>query len=204
MMANNKKSIIGIVGSPGSGKSSVSQEFEKAGCAVINADHINHELMTHPDVISEIVEAFGQAILNPDGQIDRKILGDLVFKEKKALDKLNNIVHPRIFEREKELIEQYQSDPNIKAIVLDVPLLLEVGQQSWCNAIIYVHADQEVRHQRLQESKGWDLEKIKNVEKQQLTLDIKQEISDHMISNNSSISDLAKQTAKILPLILEK
>jgi dephospho-CoA kinase len=200
----NKKPIIGLLGAPGSGKSSVADQLEKLGCAVVRADQINHALLKQVEIIERIVNEFGPSVLDSGGQIDRAVLGDIVFFDDLAREKLNGLLHPLVEKEEERLIERYQQESGAKAIVLDVPLLLEVGQDKWCDVLIYLFSDKEVRENRLKKDRGWTEKKMKNVENSQITLDIKAKISDHGVKNNSSISDLAIRCEEVLSQILEK
>ena len=200
----NKKPIIGLLGAPGSGKTTVADQLESLGCAVIRADVINHELLEKPEIINQIEQWFGPAVLDSQGNIDRAALGDVVFSDRQGLEKLNHLLHPLVKIQEKSLLRGFQQNKEAKAIVLDVPLLAELGQDRWCHALIYVFANKEVRTDRLRKTRGWSAEKTKNVENSQLALDSKAKISEYRVCNNSSISDLVTQTAKILALILEK
>lgn len=200
----NKKPIIGLLGAPGSGKTTVADQLQQLGCAVIRADAINHELLRRAEIIEQISQWFGPSVLDSQGFIDRRLLGDVVFSDESAREKLNSLLHPLVEKEEKTLLASHKQDKEVKAIVLDVPLLLEVGQENWCDALIYVFTDQSVRISRLETSRGWSAKKAKNVENSQLALDTKAKISEYSLCNNSSISDLEIQTAKILSLILEK
>ena len=198
------KPVIGIVGAPGSGKSTVARQFARLGAAVIDADQISHELLAEPEIIEKIVGFWGKPILDPDGSVNRKALGNIVFNDETELKKLTDLIHPLVAQREQELIDAYQKDADIAAIVLDVPLLIEVGHEKWCDCLVVVKTHNSIRHKRLKEKFGWDGERIKKVENSQIALDIKEKMSEHTVCNNSSIPDLAAQAAEILPLVLEK
>ena len=122
-----KKPIIGILGAIGSGKSTVAAEFTKLGCKVIDADKIVHELFERKAVRKQIISLFGQGILDSTGKVDRKKLANIVFTNGDKLSSLNSVVHPLVLARAEQLIEEYNRKPSVKAIVLDMPLLLEVG-----------------------------------------------------------------------------
>ena len=119
--------IIGLTGAVGAGKSTVAKAFGDLGCAVIDADAINHQVLTEPEVIDAIVARFGPTVRNEQGQIDRQVLSEIVFDDPAARKALTDIVHPRILARQDELLSDYRQNPSIPAVVLDVPLLLEVG-----------------------------------------------------------------------------
>jgi len=198
------KVIIGLAGGPGSGKSTVADEFEKLGCAVIRADVLNHEILRRPAIIKQVRTWWGERVLGADGQIDRETLGEIVFNDENELKKLTDLVHPLVEARQQELIQGQQDDPQVKAIVLDVPLLFEVGQNTLCDTVIFVRAEESVRLSRLQK-RGWTAKKAKKAENLQFALDTKGKMSDHTLDNNSSIPVLARQVAKLFSLlVLEK
>src|SRR5450830_1565661 len=101
--------IIGLTGIIGSGKSTVARLLHKSGAAIIYTDNLGHQIY-RPGTIAcnEIVDAFGRQVLTPDGEIDRGVLGRIVFNDNAALQKLNAITHPRILEKVQKLIEHYR------------------------------------------------------------------------------------------------
>lgn len=118
--------VIGLTGGIGSGKSTVSQFLEELGAVIIDADKVGHEAFKlNTKSFREVVDAFGEEILTPDGEIDRQKLGKAVFSDPKALAKLNDIVHPRIYDLVKVRLEDYRRR-GVKVVVLEMPLLVEV------------------------------------------------------------------------------
>lgn len=186
----------------GSGKSTVAQEFARLGCAVIDADRINHENLEKPSTIARIRDLFGPEVFGPDGRIDYKALGNKVFSNPEAVARLNGLLHPLVLERQAELIAQYQQDDRIKAIVLDVPLLLEVGWQDICDSLVFVDAPESVRYERLRKNRDWDEKTIKKRENFQIPLDKKKKLAENVISNNSPTPDLACQVEEVLSRIV--
>ena len=195
--------MIGLLGGAGAGKSSVAREFAKLGCGVIGADAINHQVQQQTEVIEKIRGFWGEEVLDETGGINRKALGNIVFHDITELKKLTNLVHPLIEIEEKALIERHQKAPEITAIVLDIPLLLENGLESWCNKLVFVECDEESRLERLRENKGWDEEKQKKVENLQISLDTKEKISDYKVKNYSKKQDLAQQITRLYSEIIE-
>jgi len=192
-----KKPIIGILGGVGSGKSTVAAEFAKIGCAVIDADKIAHELLDKKNVQDKIVDLFGKNILDSSGKIDRKKLADIVFADADKLLSLNSIVHPLVLGRAEQLIKRYNRQNQVKAIVLDMPLLVEAGWAERCDKLIFVDCGRQLRINRARKLGIWGENQLKIRENFQISLDKKVDIADNMIDNNSDFSGLAKQVADI-------
>ncbi|GAG92816.1 unnamed protein product, partial [marine sediment metagenome] len=140
-----KKPIIGIIGGVGSGKSTVAAEFTKLGCKVVDADKIAHDLLEEKAAREKIIDLFGEIVLDSTGKIDSKKLADIVFADADKLSSLNKIIHPLVLGRAEELIKQYNSQNEVKAIVLDMPLLVEVGWAKRCDKLIFVDCKRQLR-----------------------------------------------------------
>jgi dephospho-CoA kinase len=195
------KPIIGILGGIGSGKSTVAAEFAKLGCMVIDADKIAHELLDRKNVKEKIVGLFGEAALDSSGRIGHKKLADIVFASVDKLASLNRVIHPLVLARTEELIERYNKQNQVKAIVLDMPLLLEVGWKRRCDKLIFVNCEQKIRAERAKK-KGFDKNQIKIREKFQISLDNKVDLADNTVENNSDFSALVRQIADIFSDIM--
>jgi len=198
----NKKPIIGILGAIASGKSMVAKELENRGCAVIDADVIAKEFLQTDDIKRQIREKFGNEVFDAAGQIDRKKLAEKVFNCYEAVKLANSIIHPPVLKKTEELIEQYQKDANVKAIVLDVPLLLEAGWEKRCNKLIFVRCDERLRLQRIAKKGVFDENQLKKRENFQISLDKKEKISHYMLDNNDGLSELTKQIGEIFPALI--
>jgi dephospho-CoA kinase len=195
-----RKPIIGIVGGVGSGKSTVAGEFAKLGCSVIDADKIANELLNKLAVKEEIVGVFG-AVLDSTGKIDRKKLADIVFADAQKLSLLNRIIHPLVLERAEELIRCYNRQRQVKAIVFDMPLLVEIGWDKRCERIVFVDCQKQRRIDRVKKSGIFDENQLKIRENFQISLDKKKRIADNVIDNNSEFSALVRQVANIFSQI---
>jgi dephospho-CoA kinase len=192
-----KKPLIGILGGIASGKSTVAAEFEKLGCAVIDADEIAHGLLAEGSVRAGVARLFGSDVLDACGEIDRRRLAGRVFADATQLAALNSVLHPRVLRRVEELIAQYNEDPQCTAVVLDMPLLVEVGWADRCDRLVFVDCDWQRRVERAK-SKGLASErKIKIRENFQISLDRKKELADNTVDNNSDFSTLVRQIKSI-------
>ena len=198
-----KKPVIGILGGIGAGKSTVAAEFAKLGCKVIDADEIAKKLIEKRNIKEKIAASFGQDILNKQGKIDRRKLAGVVFSDGDKLSLLNSIVHPPVLARIEQLIKRYSCQKRTKAIVLDMPLLAEVGWANRCNRLIFVDCKQKLRLKRAKKKGIFNRNQLKKRENFQISLDRKTEISDNTINNNFGFRALAKQVADIFSCIVD-
>jgi dephospho-CoA kinase len=201
--AFGKKPIIGILGGIGSGKSTVAGEFAKLGCGMIDADKLAHALLGENAVRDEIVSLFGPEISDSSGNIDRSKLAETVFADSGKLGLLNKILHPRVLEQAEELIRQYNGQNDISAIVLDMPLLAEVGWDKRCDRIIFVECDRQLRAERAAKKGVFDEKQQRIRENFQISLDNKVAIADNIINNNSDFSELVGQIVSVFSSILD-
>ena len=196
-----EKPVIGILGGIGSGKSTVAAEFAKLGCKVIDADRIAHELLDEPAVIEKVTGLFGQAVLDSSGKIDREKLAEAAFVDVKRLESLSRIIHPPVLQRTLKLIEKFQGQNQVKAIVLDMPLLVEVGWSKRCDKLIFVNCEQKLRLERAKKL-GFGENHVKIRENFQISLDNKASLADNTIENNSDLSAIANQVTGIFSYIV--
>ena len=189
------------MGGIGSGKSTVASELCKLGCKVIDADKIAHKALDKKTVKRKIVRLFGERVLEPSGQIDRRILSDIVFADAGKLSSLNKIIHPLVLKQTEELIKRYRRQSQAKAIVLDMPLLVEVGWAERCDKLIFVGCKRRLRVSRAKKM-GLDENQIKIREKFQISLDNKADIADNQFDNNSDFTALVRQVTDIFSNIV--
>jgi dephospho-CoA kinase len=178
--------VIGILGGMYSGKSTVAAELAKLGCAVIDADSISHQL------------------LEEKGKIDRSALANRVFGNPAKLALLTGILHPLIMVRVEQLIAQCAPQPAVRAIVLDIPLLVEVGWEKRCDHLIFVDCTPPLRLERAKNKGVFEADQLKIRENLQISLDKKKRIADNIVDNNSDLSGLSKQIACIFSTIVDK
>ncbi|MHC4332629.1 MAG: dephospho-CoA kinase [Planctomycetota bacterium] len=197
-----KKPIIGILGGVASGKSTVAAEFAGLGCAVIDADKIAHELLDNEDIRGKIVSCFGQSFLDAAGRIVRGKLADIVFADAGKLARLNDIIHPLVLAEAERLIEHYSGQAGIKAIVLDMPLLVEVGWHKRCKKLVFVDCQANLRAARAGKMGIFGEEQLIIRENFQIPLDMKMKLADNVVDNNSGASQLARQIAEIFSTVV--
>jgi dephospho-CoA kinase len=126
--------ILGLTGSLGSGKSTVSSHLRDLGAQIICADEIAREVVAKGSpALLDITREFGPDMLDPDGTLDRRAMARLVFADADARRKLEQIIHPRVRERELQLLATFRDSP---LIVLDIPLLYETGAEDICDQVM--------------------------------------------------------------------
>ena len=146
--------VIGLTGGMGSGKSTVSQLLAELGAVILDADGVGHEaLKADTDVWHEVVAAFGRQILTPGGNIDHAKLGEIVFSKPEALQRLNQIMHPRMYDMVKAQLEEYRRQ-GVDVVVLEAPLLIEAGWTSLVDEVWVTVASESTVLRRLKERIG--------------------------------------------------
>jgi len=145
--------VIGLTGGIGSGKSTVAKYLAELGAVVIDSDKLGHDA-SKPDtpLYDDVVAEFGRDILAPNGEIDRKKLGQVVFNDRPKLDRLNNIMWPRMKEMVRRQIEDYRRHGQ-RAVVVEVPLLIESGWTDLVEEVWVVVAAEATVVRRLKEQR---------------------------------------------------
>ncbi len=146
--------VIGLTGGIASGKSTVSRFLAELGAVILNADEVGHEAFK-PDteIWRQVVAAFGRQIVTPDGNIDRKKLGNIVFSNAESLSRLNQIMHPRMYNMVKAQLEEHRRQ-GTRVIVLEAPLLLEAGWTPLVDEVWATTASESTVLKRLEERTG--------------------------------------------------
>lgn len=185
---------IGITGGVGSGKSLVLTFLEDTYHAVVyQADLIAHEVQKPgEDCYKEVVRVFGEEILNEDGTINRGILGGIVFADPEKLQKLNEIVHPAVEQRIREFIEKEEA-AGTEVFVLEAALLHKPVYREMLDEIWYIHVKDEVRRERLKESRGYSDEKITSMFASQPEEDVFRRLCDRVIENSGEMKETCRQ-----------
>ncbi|WP_432871695.1 dephospho-CoA kinase [Microbispora rosea] len=186
---------VGLTGGIGSGKSEVSRRLAARGAVVVDADKIAREVV-EPGTpgLAEIVEAFGEDILRPDGTLDRERLGAIVFADAEKLKVLNGIVHPKVGERSERL---QREAPDDAVVVYDVPLLAENNLAPLYDVVIVVDTPDEVRLERLLRFRGMPEADARARIAAQASREDRLRIADIVIRNEGSLDDLEAQVDKI-------
>ncbi len=192
--------LIGLTGTIGSGKSTVSAMLSDLGAEIIDADIIAHDLVAAGGpVLKEICEAFGNQILNEAGELNRQKMADQVFSDPSQRKILEEIIHPHvataIHEQVEQLHEKARSNPEQQSrlIVLDVPLLFEAGMENLVERVVVVSVSEEQRHLRLLQRSGLSADQINRRLESQWSQDRKLKLADDQINNSGPIEDTREQ-----------
>ena len=189
--------VIGLIGGIGSGKSSVSAILNSLGVDVIDADKVGHEAYT-PDSEGwrKVISAFGQDIVGPENEIDRKKLGSIVFSDPSEMEKLNKLMHPIIHDLVEEKIQNL-ADQGINVVVLEAAILIEANWQDLTDEIWLAKANREVVIERVKLRNNFSREEIiKRIESQMSNND-REKHADIVIDNDGTIKQL-EETVKTL------
>lgn len=183
--AKQHKPTIGLMGLPGSGKSTVAAMLADLGCGVIDADRLARQALEEPSVREQLVAWWGTGVMNAEGEVDRRAVGRIVFDHPQQRERLESLIHPRVAAARATGRERLAADPVVRAIIEDCPLLLEVGLDEDCDALVLVDAPRELRLERVRATRGWDEAELKRREKNQWPLDIKHRRAHHVIVNDA-------------------
>ncbi len=163
---------------------------------VIDADKIGHSVLLDKEVCSKIVETFGHGILNEDGTINRKKLGEVVFSSPADLQFLNSITHPVIEDRIMESLKEWET--SVDVAVIDAALLIEAGMTKLVDKIILVVASREVQLKRIIERDGLTFEEASKRIHAQLPIEKRLPFADYVIENNSFCIKELEEKVKVL------
>lgn len=182
--------VIGLTGQTGAGKSTVSKVFVQNGFRLIDADAISrHVVARGSHCLADLQECFTDAILTPDGELDRKVMASIAFSDHRKLEMLNTIMYPYIVGEILRMIHRF-SQQNHKLILLDAPTLFESRADDFCDLIISVVAKPELRMQRIMERDHISEKAAQQRMEMQLTEEFFRLHSDTVLGNNSSFSEL--------------
>jgi len=190
--------ILGVTGGSGTGKSSVCTILKEEGGKIIDADKITRKLQQKGGAAyEEIVAVFTEAVLLPDGELDRKKLGDIVFADPVALRTLNSIVHKHVTKEIKRRVAKYSADDTGKYrfLVLDVPIPIEEGFFDTVDYVWAVVANNDLRVARLMQRMGITEEEAEKRISAQMSNREYEELADCTIENEEDIFRLRSLVA---------
>lgn len=197
--------VIGLTGSSGAGKSTVSEYLRARGALVLDADSISHELTAKGGAALEAIKhSFGDAVFFDDGMLNRRVLASLVFNDASKLEMLNAIIHPMVIERMQELSREHMANAHGEIIFWDVPLLIESGMHKYTNEVWLVVAPDALRLERIMQRDGiTGAEALARVDAQMSQTD-KAEFATVIIDNESDVASLHRRLDALCRALREK
>ena len=194
---------MGLTGGIASGKSAVSRQLAERGCRVVDADVLAREVVAPGEPAwRAIVEAFGPDVARPDRQLDRKRLGALVFADPARRKVLEGITHPAINARRQAILDAWAAEGFDGLVVLDIPLLIEVGAAAHVDRVVLVYAEPEVQLARLMGRDGFDRAEAGRRVASQMPLREKVQHAHFVIDNSGEPEETADQVRAVHAALL--
>lgn len=196
--------VIGLTGSSGSGKSSVSALLKEQGFTIIDCDGIARAVL-RPDTpcLAKIFETFGETVKNTDSTLNRRALAKIVFTDAQSLEKLNAIMYPQITTDIIALLKQYRQEGQ-QFVVLDAPTLFESGADRLCDCTVSVLSEDTVRIKRIMARDGLSEEMARARLSSQQENNFYRTRSDYIVENHGTPEELNRQTKALAERIKTK
>lgn len=186
---------VGLTGGVASGKSTVAAMFRDLGAVVIDADLLAREVVAPgTEGLAEVVAAFGPEVLTASGELDRPVLGKIVFGDEAARRELEAIIHPRVRERGARL--EAEAGPDA-VVIHDIPLLAETGQASTFDAVVVVDVPVETQVERMVTLRGMSRDEAEARIAAQATREARRAVATYVIENTGTTEDLRDRVTEV-------
>ena len=196
---------VGLTGGLASGKSFVAQLFEDWGARVMHADKAGHAVLERDgEAYDDVVREFGDAILRADGSIDRKALGAIVFGDPEKLARLNALVHPHVFARQRVFFEQIERQEPAGIGVVEAAIMVETGSYKTYDRLVLAVCPPETQIQRFVEREGASEEEAKARMARQMPLAEKVPYADYVIDTSGSKADTVSRAREVWDKLKEE
>jgi dephospho-CoA kinase len=190
--------VVGLIGGIGSGKSAVAAAFARQGAVVVSGDVAGHEALQQPKIRDQVVQRWGQGMMDDRGQIDRRKLAAIVFNDPAERKTLEAMVFPWIERRLREQIMAAKQDRRTPLIILDAAVMLEAGWSKECDRMLFVDAPTPLRLKRLAEGRGWTENEVRSRERAQMPSNEKRSRADAILENTGSLEELNQPVSEFL------
>lgn len=192
--------VIGITGGVGSGKTALLNAIkEKYNCIVLFADEIANFLkLPGESCYAPVVDLLGKEILDQKGFIDNKKMAQVIFKDATLLEKVNQIVHPLVYDYIVQKIESVRKAGKVDFVFVEAALFIEAGYKVLSDSVWYIYVPKDIRALRLKESRGYSDEKISDIMNRQLQEETFLATCDVTIDNSRSLDETMLQVEKAL------
>lgn len=196
---------VGLTGGIACGKSTVAKMFVKNGAHLIDFDGLAHEVQEpEKPAWKEVVNHFGEGILQPDKKIDRVKLGNIVFADKEKLSRLNNIVHPLVYQEWHSRLEKIGKKEKHAIVLSDIPLLFEGNMQNLFDLTILILIAPDEQISRLMARNGMNKQEAEKRLKSQMPIGEKIALADIVIDNEGSIPETEKRVGQVWNELLQQ
>jgi dephospho-CoA kinase len=195
--------LVGLTGGIASGKSTVGRQLVELGCRLVDADVLAREVVAPGESAwRAIVETFGSDVTMPDGQLDRKRLGALVFADPARRKVLEAIIHPAIMARRQAILDAWAAEGFDGIVMLDIPLLIEVGAAAHVDRVVLVYAERDVQLERLMARDGFDRAEAEQRVTSQMPLVEKVRHAHYVIDSSGRREETAAQVRAVHAALL--
>jgi dephospho-CoA kinase len=189
--------VIGLTGGIATGKSTVVKCLTGLGAIIIDADKLARELVFPGSLaLNEIKAAFGGQVIRQDGSLNRKALGEIIFSDQAQREQLDQIMIPKIIARTEALIEQYER-AGAPAVVIDAPLLFEVGMNDIMDIVWVVYVPRDIQINRLMARDGLTEFQAKKRLAAQMPIEEKKILADNVIDNSGNLTHTFQQVKEL-------
>ncbi|HEV2303601.1 MAG TPA: dephospho-CoA kinase [Stellaceae bacterium] len=195
--------VLGLTGSIGMGKSTAAGRLRRMGVPLFDADHAVHRLLAAGGAAAAEVAAAFPGVIAPSGGIDRAALGRRVFGDREALARLERILHPKVEAEERRFIKAARAR-RARIVVLDIPLLFEVGGESRCDYVLVMSASPLLQRQRVMRREGMTEGRFAAILRQQMPDREKRRRADFVVQSGLSRALTWRRLRAILRLLLAK
>jgi dephospho-CoA kinase len=195
--------VIGLTGGIGSGKSTIAEYLTELGAKVVDADKVANEVYNPgTEGWRDVVNTFGEEVLTPAGEVDRKKLGEIVFNNPGAMSQLNQMIHPRAYELVKSRLDEYRKQ-GVEIVVLEVILLFEAGWDHLADVKWVTVASEDTVVKRLMQERGLSEEEILARIRSQTPTEERVKLAEEVIYNDGSIEEMKKKVNELLEKLKE-
>ncbi len=190
--------LVGLTGGIGSGKSLAASFFKDLGAYIIDADRLCRDLVQPGQTaLQEIINNFGVAILDCNGNLDRKKLAYIIFNNSEQKSVLEGILHPKVFKMEQEQYLNICSTDASALVIIDATLLIESGNYKHVDQVVVIRSSRDLQVQRLLIRESFTLEEITARVNNQMSLEEKIKYADFILDNNSNKDDLKDKVIEL-------
>ena len=192
--------VLGLTGNIGCGKSSVSTIFMENNIKVVDADIVARQIFDDKNLLNEVFSTFGKSIINQDGSLNRRALGNIVFNDDEKLILLNNLTHPKIKQKILSKVEEYKNQGE-KIVVIDAALLIEDDYIPYIQKLILITCRKEIQINRIIARDNCTKEEAISRINSQMSQEEKVKFADYIIDNSNSFEELQKKVLELISVL---